>query len=117
MTPFETLAHDLDEMARAPQRAAVKAAPRLAAIVAAQHRAGLAPDGSAWPLDKDGGVPRLADLGAPVGRAEGPRVILDLPDLFLPHMRLRPAVPRPGEDLPSAYREVLEGALAEELGR
>lgn len=122
MTPFEQLASDLDELAMAPARAASRAAPRLAETIGAQHQAGLAPDGSPWAPDKGGGVPRLADLGAPVGSARGSTVAITLPDAMRPHQAggripQRKVLPAPGDELPDAYRAVLDQALAEEAPR
>ena len=109
MSPFEQLT----------QRAVKRAAPRLADVVASQHRAGVAPDGTPWVPDKSGGIPRLADLGEPTAHADGASVVLELPDAFLPHQAggripQRKIIPAPGDPIPDAYRVVLDEALASE---
>jgi hypothetical protein len=116
MNAFETTAAELDRASKALAGIAALAAPRLEGVISAQHRAGLAPDGSAWSPDASGGVARLADLGAPVVVASGAALTVTLPDAFLPHQagsaRLprRQSLPMPGEDLPGAYRGAIDAA-------
>lgn len=118
--PFEDAAQRLERLADAPRRVATRAAPTLAAVVRAEHAAGRAPDGSAWPLTKDGRVANLALTERTTARADGATILLELDDLLLPSQAgrgrpHRPVVPVEGEALPESWQKPIEDAAREEL--
>ena len=123
MSAFDDLAAEMEDLAGAPARAAAKAAPKLLEVVKAQHAAGQAPDGTAWPPTVGGRV-ALTDLTQrTTARAKGASVVLTFDDALLPHQvgsdRLprRQVVPDPGDMLPDTWEKPLKAAIEAELGR
>jgi hypothetical protein len=111
----------LQSLSQATERVAVRATPELSQVAHAQWAAGKGPDGTAWPLAKDGKVP-LTDATskitlAPSGRA----IVATAPDVLKYHQdggsRLprRPIFPDEGAPLPPAWQAPLEKALQEEI--
>lgn len=120
MSGFDELASELDRVAEALPRAAAAAAPKLLAVVHAQHAAGQAPDGTAWPLTVDGRV-ALTDLTSQItARADGGAIVLAVPDLLKPHQvgtgRLPKRQVMPAGELPDTWKAPIDKALAAELG-
>lgn len=121
MSPFDLLADEIEGLGQAPARAAKAAAPRLLHAVKAQHAAGQAPDGSAWPPTKDARVALTHLTSQTTAKADGAAIVLTL-DGLLPHQvgseRLprRQVVPSAGEPLPEAWATAIDEVLRAELG-
>lgn len=115
---LDELARRLDEL---PERAAKRAAPELLQVARAQHAAGVAPDGTAWPRTKGGKVPLTGLTSQASARVEGATVVLELPDELRPHqagtapLPQRKVMPDPDEELPPAWVEPFQDALEAEL--
>ncbi|MFT3773008.1 MAG: hypothetical protein QM820_47095 [Minicystis sp.] len=110
-------------MANVPKEAAKKAAPKLAAVAQAQWQAGLAPDGTSWPPNKDGSIP-LTKLTSKIKfRASGESIVATGPDELQYHQEgggnlpQRRVFPEEGAPLPPAWQKVLDDALTEEMKR
>lgn len=110
-------------MGNATKQAAKKAAPKLAEVAQAQWQAGLAPDGTAWPPNKDGSVP-LTKLTSKIRfRASGESIVATGPDELQYHQEgsgnlpQRRVFPEDGAPLPSAWQAVIDEAIAEEMKR
>lgn len=114
----------LERVSDAASRAAVVAAPEVLGVLCASWAAGQAPDGSSWvPRYRDGAIcfPTLSGLAS--ASADGPAVVITVPDWTAAHQSSPfPLMPSrailPNESaLPPSIVIVLERALAAELER
>lgn len=103
-------------------RAAARAAPGVLAAFVEHTTGGRSPSGEAWPLRAAGGVALLGLTSQATARAEGPAVVLKLPELLRVHQvgdghsPRRQVVPDDGEKLPETYARAMLDALEVELG-
>jgi hypothetical protein len=117
------LERQLDGTKDAATRAARKAAPKLLALVKRQWAQGRAPNGSKWPLTKDGKIPLVALTSQATAQASGSSVVITLPEEAQyhqegdpPRLPRRQLVPDPGEPLPASWEQVLETVWKDEVG-
>lgn len=112
---LDALIAQMGALARAPERALRRAAPKVLAVAKGQWSKGVGPDGRVWPKTKDGRIP-LTDLTSKITvEVEGEVLTMRAPLLLGFHARTRPVFPPEGAALPPSWQAPIDEALRAEL--